>query len=214
MFIPVTRRVKGYNRFVGKYVTGRNKRFRFHSRVDLAMYVWYPPRKHHILRVVTAKGDTSLLFRTSINLIQGDLFLPLSRPHPGTSPGGLCQTWALESCDEERWPRGEISVIPVCLFQLGRSWREERAVDRFVVSRDVVLESPAAIGEVPEQKLTESPSAREQTTRSRPVEAFKRHCPGEARRLSKPSPWTSNLKSLRSRSTQPHSKHDQVQSSG
>jgi len=48
-FIPVTRRVKGYTRFVGKYVTGRRKRFRSHkvciflisitSRVDLAVYV-------------------------------------------------------------------------------------------------------------------------------------------------------------------------------
>jgi len=46
LIIPVTRRVKGYTRFVGKYVTGRRKRFRPHkvyillirtpSRVDLA----------------------------------------------------------------------------------------------------------------------------------------------------------------------------------
>jgi len=49
LFIPVTRRVKAYTRFVGKYVTGRRKRFRPHkidiffiritSRVDLAMSV-------------------------------------------------------------------------------------------------------------------------------------------------------------------------------
>jgi len=49
IFIPVTRRVKGYTRFFGKYVTGRRKRFRPHkvyifliritSRVDLAMSV-------------------------------------------------------------------------------------------------------------------------------------------------------------------------------
>jgi len=49
IFIPVTRRVKGYTRFVGMYVTGRRKRFRHHkvyifliritSRVDLAMAV-------------------------------------------------------------------------------------------------------------------------------------------------------------------------------
>jgi len=49
LIIPVTRRVKGYTRFVGKYVTGRRKRFRPHkvyiflikitSRVDLAMSV-------------------------------------------------------------------------------------------------------------------------------------------------------------------------------
>jgi len=49
VFIPVTRRVKGNTRFVGKYVTGRRKRFRPHkvyifliritSRVDLAMSV-------------------------------------------------------------------------------------------------------------------------------------------------------------------------------
>jgi len=48
IFIPVTRRVKGYT-FVGKYVTGRRKQFRPHkvyifliritSRVDLAMPV-------------------------------------------------------------------------------------------------------------------------------------------------------------------------------
>jgi len=47
--IQVTRRVKGYTRFVGKYVTGRRKRFRLHkiyiflsritSRVDLTMSV-------------------------------------------------------------------------------------------------------------------------------------------------------------------------------
>jgi len=29
--IPVTRRVKGYTRFVGKYVTGREKRLRPHK---------------------------------------------------------------------------------------------------------------------------------------------------------------------------------------
>jgi len=49
IFIPVTRKVKGYTRFVGKYVTGRRKRFRRYkdyvfliritSRVDLAMSV-------------------------------------------------------------------------------------------------------------------------------------------------------------------------------
>jgi len=49
IFTPVTRRVKGYTRFVGKYVTGRRKRFRPHkvyiflnkitSQVDLAMSV-------------------------------------------------------------------------------------------------------------------------------------------------------------------------------
>jgi len=31
LVIPVTRRVKGYTRFVGKYVTGRRKRFRPHK---------------------------------------------------------------------------------------------------------------------------------------------------------------------------------------
>jgi len=31
VFIPVTRRVKGYTRFVEKYVTGRRKRFRPHK---------------------------------------------------------------------------------------------------------------------------------------------------------------------------------------
>jgi len=49
VIIPVTCRVKGYTRFVGRYVTGRRKRFRPHkvykfliritSRVDLAMSV-------------------------------------------------------------------------------------------------------------------------------------------------------------------------------
>jgi len=49
VIIPVTRRVQGYTRFVGKYVTGRRKRFRPHkvyifliritSRVDLAKSV-------------------------------------------------------------------------------------------------------------------------------------------------------------------------------
>jgi len=35
VFLPVTRSVKGYTRFVGKYVTGRRKR----GRVDLGMSV-------------------------------------------------------------------------------------------------------------------------------------------------------------------------------
>jgi len=49
LVIPVTRRVKGCTKFVGKYVTGRMKRFEPHkayifliritSRVDLAMSV-------------------------------------------------------------------------------------------------------------------------------------------------------------------------------
>jgi len=49
IFIPVTRRVKGYTRLVGKYVTSRRKRFlphkvyilliRITSRVDIAMSV-------------------------------------------------------------------------------------------------------------------------------------------------------------------------------
>jgi len=48
-FIPVTCRVKGYTKFVGKYVTGRRMRFRPYkvyiflinitSRIDLAMSV-------------------------------------------------------------------------------------------------------------------------------------------------------------------------------
>jgi len=32
VIIPVTRRVKWYTRFVGKYVTGRRKRFRPNTR--------------------------------------------------------------------------------------------------------------------------------------------------------------------------------------
>jgi len=49
IFIPVSRRIKGYTSFVEKYVTGRRKRFRPHkvyiiliritSQVDLAMSV-------------------------------------------------------------------------------------------------------------------------------------------------------------------------------
>jgi len=49
IFVPVIRRVKRYTRFVGKYVTGRRKRFRPHkvyiflvritSQIDLAMSV-------------------------------------------------------------------------------------------------------------------------------------------------------------------------------
>jgi len=49
VFIPITRRVRGYTRFIGMYVAGRRNRFRPHSvylfliritrRVDLAMSV-------------------------------------------------------------------------------------------------------------------------------------------------------------------------------
>jgi len=59
LFIPVTCRVKGYIRFVEKYVTGRRKRFRLYkvyiflirinSRVDLAMSVCPYERRDHIL---------------------------------------------------------------------------------------------------------------------------------------------------------------------
>jgi len=84
----------------------------------------------------------------------------------------------------------ESCLNPVCLARLSRTCREERAVDRFEVSRSVVLESPAIIGEVPEQQLTKTPSAREphfqpERESSRPVEAFKRLCPGEAQRFIK-----------------------------
>jgi len=40
--------------------------------------------------------------------------------------------------------------------RLSKTWREERAVDRFLVSKGVVLKSPAITGEVPEQQLTET----------------------------------------------------------
>jgi len=40
-----------------------------------------------------------------------------------------------------------------------RTWREGRAVDRFVVSRGVVLETPVITGEDPEQQLPKTPSA-------------------------------------------------------
>jgi len=53
IFIPVTGRVKGYTRFVRKYVTGRMKRFRPHkvhifliridSRVDHLILIKYFP---------------------------------------------------------------------------------------------------------------------------------------------------------------------------
>jgi len=59
-----------------------------------------------------------------------------------------------------------------------------------MVSRGVVRESPAVTGEVPEQQLTETSCAREPNyepgnASSRPVEAFKRRCPGEAQRFTK-----------------------------
>jgi len=38
LFKPVTRRAKGYTRFVGKYVTGRRKRFRPH-KVYIYIYI-------------------------------------------------------------------------------------------------------------------------------------------------------------------------------
>jgi len=44
--------------------------------------------------------------------------------------------------------------------ELGGTWHEERAVVPFVVSKGVVLESSAITGEVPEQQMTEDPSAR------------------------------------------------------
>jgi len=47
-------------------------------------------------------------------------------------------------------------------YDHGCTWREGPAFDRFGVSRGVVLaQSPAITGEVAEQQLTETPSARE-----------------------------------------------------
>jgi len=68
--IPVTRRVKGYTRFVGKYVTGRRKRFRSHkvyifliritSRVDLAMSVSRPHKVYIFLIGITSRVDLAM----------------------------------------------------------------------------------------------------------------------------------------------------------
>jgi len=60
-----------------------------------------------------------------------------------------------------------------------------------VVSRGIVLESPAITGEVPKQQLPkkyrvpETPSYQSGRASDRPVAAFKRCCPGEAQRSGK-----------------------------
>jgi len=77
IFIPVTRRVKGYTRFVGKYVTGRRKRFRPHkvysfliritSRVDLDVRLSFRPDerwnlgKYKSWAIATWLADSCLL---------------------------------------------------------------------------------------------------------------------------------------------------------
>jgi len=69
IFIPVTRTVKGYTRFVRKYVTGRRKRFRPHkvyiflirirSRVDLARSVCLSVRMNaEISETIRARHGT------------------------------------------------------------------------------------------------------------------------------------------------------------
>jgi len=72
-------------------------------------------------------------------------------------------------------------VAEVRKTQPSRTWREGRAVDRFVVSRGVGLEIPAITGEVPEQQQPKTSSARnakllvrkgERTTRSGIQEAL------------------------------------------
>jgi len=68
----------------------------------------------------------------------------------------------------------------VCLARLSVIWREGRAVDRFVLSRDIVLKSPEITGEVLEQQPIEAPSAKEHYYQ--PEKAFKWLCPGEAQR--------------------------------
>jgi len=87
---------------------------------------------------------------------------------------------AIDSCDEEQWARGESCLNPVCLARLSRTWRQGRAVDRFVLSRDIVLGSPPITAEVPEQQPIEAPSARE--PHYQPEKTFKWLCPGEAQR--------------------------------
>jgi len=103
--------------------------------------------------------------------------------------------------------QGESCLDTVCLARLRRTYREGRAVDRFVVSRCVVLETPAITGEVPEQQPNKTPSAREphyQTERasSRPLKAFKR--PGAVQ----------DLKTQRPRYIETRRKHNKKQSRG
>jgi len=79
----------------------------------------------------------------------------------------------IDSCDEKPSTRGETCLEPVCLARLSKG----RAVDRLVVSRGVVQESPAITGEDSEQESTKTPSARKphyqpERKSSRPVETL------------------------------------------
>jgi len=72
IFIPVTRRVKGYTRFVGKYVTGRRKwpykvyifLIRINSRVNLAMSVCLSVRMNAEISEATKAGILELGMQT------------------------------------------------------------------------------------------------------------------------------------------------------
>jgi len=89
--IPVTRRVKGYTRFVGKYVPGKRKRFRPHkeyiflirisSRVDLAMSVC--PYERRDLVNYTSYNTGFLRFLRSASFFQQSAtptLTPTNRP--------------------------------------------------------------------------------------------------------------------------------------
>jgi len=62
----------------------------------------------------------------------------------------VCHRQAKESYDEE--PSAWEGKLPATLARPSRTWRDGRAVDRFVVSRGGRLESPAITGELPEQQ--------------------------------------------------------------
>jgi len=87
VLIPVTRRVKAYNRFVEKYVTGTKKRFRLYkvyivlirinSRVDLAMSICPTVRMN-----VDISGTIKVRrLRFSIQILKSINRTKLSRPY-------------------------------------------------------------------------------------------------------------------------------------
>jgi len=87
-------------------------------------------------------------------------FPTLSRPHPGESPDGSFRVKRKRPATRNR-ELGEGSCLrPSVPCQTKQDLAEGRAVDRFVVSRGVGLESPAITGEVPEQQLPKTLSAR------------------------------------------------------
>jgi len=101
----------------------------------------------------------------------------------------VCQNQAKEACDEEPWARCEklSKTLRTLPDQAGPGAKDERWIDLwFQVNRPVSrLPAKSPNSNCPKPRVPETPSYQSGRASDRPVEAFKRRCPGEAQRFGK-----------------------------